>query len=546
MANYSAKILNNSVRSLNAQQAIIANTSNNIANVNTQGYTRRVVNLENVIDRGTGSAGIQLGSGVQVQGIQRMADEYINKLLQTQTSKQSSSELQESFVSRVEQLFSLTGETGTITKDVNAFFTALNDLTINPSSIEARKVVLEKAQSLVTSISGTYNTLADLQDEADQRISTEIQTVNGLLEQIAQSNSNITAIERSGANQVAADDRDRRDTLLQQLAKKISFNSVPNTDGSVNVYLTNGFTLVSGNNSYELNVTRTPSFASSAQPPSLSGGVLSSITYDYSNGAGTADFDLTQVLQNGEGSIGALLKMRGYNDPVNTSAFQADGFIVEVASRVEALAQDLLTRFNTTYLGNDEDSVTAGFQPNALDLDGNVPSTYGFFDFAYSGVKDANANGLPDDLASLNVTSFAKILSLNNTDPRKVAAARDQNPTNGATALVTGNGENIQALMGLRTASTSFSAGNFSLTGTYDDIYNETISHVSAEKSSISSRASLDKNYLISVQSQRDETSAVSLDEEFSNLIRFQKAYQASAKMIKVADDLLTTIIQLI
>ena len=545
MANYSAKILNNSVRSLNAQQAIIANTSNNIANVNTPGYSRRVVTLENAVDRGTGSAGLQIGSGVQVSGVQRIADDFINKLLQSQTSKQSSSELQNSFVSRVEQLFSLTGDTGTITKDMNNFFTAINNLTVDPSSIEARKAMIEQGQNLVSSISGTYNTLADLQTEANDRISTEVQTVNGLLSQIAQTNTNISSIESAGTSQVAADDRDTRDRLLQELSKKISYKTVDNNDGSVNVYLTNGFTLVSGGNSYPLRVTSSPSFAAS-QPPSLSGGILSSITYDYSNGSGTADFDLTQVLQGGDGSVGALLQLRGYNDPNNTSPFQADGFIVEVASRIEGVARDLLTRFNTTYLGNDENSAVAGFQPNALDLNGQTPSTYGFFDFNYSGVKDANGDGLPNDLAALDVPSFAKILTLTSTDPRKIAAARDQDPANGSTALVAGNGDNAQALMGLRTASTTFSAGNYSLTGTYDDSYNETVSHVSAEKSSIASKADLDKSYLITVQSQRDEVSAVSLDEEFSKLITFQKAYQASAKMVKVADDLLTTILQLV
>jgi flagellar hook-associated protein 1 FlgK len=546
MVNYGGKILNNSVRSLNAQQAIIANTSNNIANVNTPGYSRRVVTLENAVDSSAGSGTFQLGNGVQLQGVTRMADEYLNKLVQTQTGKQASSELQDSFVSRVEQLFSLTGDTGTLTKDINAFFTSLNDLTINPSSIETRKVVLEKAQSLVTSISSTYNTVADLQREADQRIGTEVQSVNRLLEQIAQANGNVAGIERAGPNQVASDDRDKRDSLLNELSKKLSFNSVENADGSVNIYLPNGFTLVGGVNSYPLRVTSSPSFAAGSQPPSLGGEVLSSVTYDYSNGSGTADYDLTQALQNGDGSIGALLKLRGYNNPTNTSAFQADGFLVEVASRVEALAQDLLTRFNTTYLGADEDSATAGFQSNALDLNGNTPSTYGFFDFSFSGVKDANGNGLPDDLPALSVVSYARSLTLAISDPRSIAAARDQNPTGGALALVKGNGDNIQALVGLRNASTTFSAGNFSLTGTYDDLYNETIAHVSSEKSAIVTKASLDKNYLITVQSQRDEFSAVSLDEEFSNLIRFQKAYQASAKMIKIADDLLTTVIQLI
>ena len=546
MTNYSAKILNNSIRSLNAQQAIIANTSNNIANVNTQGYSRRVVNLETASDRSMGSSGIKIGNGVQISSVQRMASEFLTKMLQDAAGKSASSSLQENYLARIDKLFNLTGDGPSITKDLNGFFNALNDLTVNPSSIEARKVVIAKAQELVTSIGGTYEQLAAMQDEADRRIATEIQQANALLSQIAETNTLVTNIEQGNSGAEAADARDQRERLLRSLAEKFSFQTVENNDGSINVYLNNGFTLVSGANSYALTVTNNPSFAGGAVPPSLSGGTLNYITYDYSGGLGTADFDLTQVLKDGEGSVGALLKVRGYNDPANISAFQADGSIVEVASRIEALARDLLERFNTTYLGPDEDSGTAGFQPSALDLNGNTPPVYGFFDFAYSGAKDANGNGLPDDLASLPIDSFARLLTVRSTDPRAFAAARDQDSANGSLALVAGNGDNVQALVGLGTASTTFSTGNYSFTGTYNDAYNETVAHVSALKGSISSRALLDRNQLLSAQAQRDEVSAVSLDEEFANLIKFQKAYQASARMIKVSEDLMDQILQLI
>jgi flagellar hook-associated protein 1 FlgK len=546
MTNYSAKILNNSIRSLNAQQAIIANTSNNIANVNTQGYSRRVVNLETASDRSMSTSGIKIGNGVQISGVQRMASEFLTKMLQDASGKSASSTLQEDYLGRIDKLFNLTEDGPSITKDLNAFFNALNDLTVNPSSIEARKVVIAKAQELVTSIGGTYEQLAAMQDEADRRVATEIQQANALLAQIAETNTLVTNIEQGNSGTEAVDARDQRERLLRSLSEKFSFQTVENNDGSINVYLNNGFTLVSGANSYALTVTNNPSFAGGTVPPSLSGGTLNYITYDYSGGLGTADFDLTQVLKDGEGSVGALLKVRGYNDPSNISAFQADGSIVEVASRVEALARDLLERFNTTYLGADEDSGTAGFQPNALDLDGNTPPVYGFFDFTYSGAKDANSNGLPDDLSALPIDSFARVLTVRSTDPRAFAAARDQDATNASLALVAGNGDNVQALVALSTASTTFSAGNYSFTGTFNDAYNETVAHVSSLKGSISSRALLDKNQLLSAQAQRDEVAAVSLDEEFANLIKFQKAYQASARMIKVAEDLMDQILQLI
>lgn len=545
MANYGAKILNVATRALSVQQAIIANTSNNIANVNTPGYSRRVVNLQTADGARNAGAGIDVGNGVDIASVQRMADEYLNTALRTGTANQASSQVQNEFLARIDKLFSLDGTTSTISNSINAFFGSVNDLTADPSNINLRKIVIERAQNVVTSISSTYNSLASLQTEADSRLATEVASINGLTAQIAQLNQDVSTVERAG-NVTASDARDQRDRLLEELAKKMSFQTVEQSDGSLNIYLANGFSLVAGAKSYDLSVTSTPSFATGPLPPSLSGQVLSYITYDYSGGAGTGDFDLTTVLQNGEGSVGGLLKLRGYNDPSNTSAFDADGSIVEIASRVEALTRDLLTRFNTTYLGPDEDSGTAGFQPSAMDLNGSTPPVYGFFDFAFSGTKDADSNGLPDDLTALGIDNFSSILQLRSTDPRTIAAARDQNATNGALTLVPGDGSNAAALGALQNTNATFSAGSFSITSTYDGAYNELVTHVSSAKSAMSNRASLDRATLSTVQSQRDEVSAVSLDEEFTGLIKFQKAYQASAKMIKVADDMLQQIIGLL
>lgn len=546
MTGYSFKILNNSVRALNAQQAVIAATGNNVANVNTPGYSRRVVALETDNSRRAGSTALDIGAGVQVRAIERVADEYLTGILREAQGKKSFSELQNALIGRVDKLFDISGDQSTIAQHVNAFYASLNDLSSNPASIELRKNVIERGRDLINSISNTYNTLAAIQDEANDRLDNEVQSVNTLTALIAETNANVVASQRAG--NVSADDLDRRDVLIQQLAEKISFRSVETAEGAINIYLDNGFNLVQGNNSNAIKTTTTPSFNSSSEPPSLSGGVLKYIVYDYSGGADTGHIDLTQILKNGQGSIGALLTVRGYNSPGNTSSFDADGPLVEVASRVEAIARDLLTRFNFNYQGADEDSVTAGFQSNALNLNGNAPAIYGFFDFNYSGIKDADGNGRPGagDFAALSIDNYSSILQLAITDPRDFAAARDENAANGAVTLVPGNGENVEALVALQTASATFSAGSYSLTGTYDDVYKETVAHVSSLKTSAQNRADLDQDNLLTAQTRRDEVSAVSLDEEFAALIKYQKAFQASAKMIGIADELMKTIIGLI
>lgn len=544
MANYTSKILGNAVSSINAQQSVIANISNNIANVNTQGYTRRTVNLET--RSGAAGAGLNLGNGVDVAGIVRNADKFIESLLRSVTGEKAGSQVEVDMLSRAEKLFSLTGDSQTIGNTLTTFFNSINDLAANPSSLELRASVMERAQDLVTSVRSTYQALADLQTEADSRIGDEIESINTITEQVAALNLRVSANEATG--NVAADERDKRDFLLKQLAEKISFSVVETSDGSVNITLPSGFPLVSGSTSRAISTTVAPSFAGGPLPPSLDGGISSYVVYDYGPAAGpAAHIDLTQLLAQGDGTVGALLRLRGFNDSANTSAFQGDGVFVELASRVESIARNLLTNFNNTYLAPD---AANGNASQAADLSGTAPAIYGFFTFDNYPTGYVNANGLPDDLVAFGEDNYASQLALTFTDPSRLAAARDDNygaaGGNPPYTFNPGDNQNLRALSALQSSSQAFSIGSFSLTGTFDDVYTNTVTRVA----NLSARSSTDLNVaessLVTAQAKRDEVSSVSLDEEFTNLIRYQKAYEASAKLIRTATDLLDEILRMI
>jgi flagellar hook-associated protein 1 FlgK len=556
MANFSSKILNNAAGALAAQQAIIANLGNNIANVNTPGFSRRIVNLETNYGRGTAETGISIGNGVRIGSVARQTDQFIEKLLRDALGSRGSTDVQNEFLGRIENLFSLSGNQQTIGSTLSAFFTSLNDLSANPSSIELRNNTLQRAGDLVNTIQQTFSSLASLQREADNRLATEIQTVNSITAQIAQINGQIKNIEQGNSEVEASDERDQRDTLLGQLAEKISFTTIESSDGTVQISLANGISLVTGETSKSLDFTNSPSFAAGNLPPALDGGVLSHVVYDYDpSSTGQAHVDLTQILKNGTGSVAGLLALRGYNADTNTTAFQGDGILVETASRVEALTRSLLTNFNQTYLGPDRDGATAGHQPSSGDLDGNNPAVFGFFDFNFSGAKDRGVtpDGLPttgdldDIVANTTTRNFSSILSIRPTNARQIAAARDTSSGPPAAAsYAPGDNSNLLALIDLKNTPQSLSAGNFSLTATYDQAYNESVTYIGNRKSAADVAASVAGDNVVATQARRDSVSAVNLDEEFTRLISFQKAYQASAKMIKVADDLLTQVLQLL
>ena len=554
MTNYSSKIFQSSVSGIAAQQAVIAASANNIANVNTPGYTRRVVNLQTrgINDGGTS---VNVGDGVDVTGVTRVVNSYLEKLLKTSTSDASNYEVQNEYMSQLEGLFPVDGSRATIGTSMTDFFSAVNDLTQDPSSIELRANVVEKAGDLVSTIKTTYNSIADLQTQADQRAENEIGTINNLSSQIAKLNGLITTKEASSGG-VAADDRDQREQLMNELAEKIGFNSIELADGTVSLTLDGGYPLVSGSNSYDLGFTRTPSFTSQNIPKSLSGGTLGYVTYSFASGSGSGEIDITQTIMSGGGELGGLLTVRGYAEPGNTSPFQTTGPLVDIASRVEAVTRSLLTDINQTYLGPNEDATNPVYQSSARDIRtdalhpyGYAPDVYGLFDFDYSGVKDVNGNGQPDDLNALSpatISDFSSRLELTFTDPRRFAAAWRLDTSTGDVIYGTGNGKNAEALAAMSTSQISFAAGNYSLTATYDQEYNESVIQAGNYASSASANMTTAKSQLSATQSKRDEVSGVSLDEEFTNLIRYQKAFQASARLIKVADQMLEQIVSML
>ena len=554
MTNYTAKIFNNAVSALAAQQAIIATTGNNIANVNTEGYSRRVAELET--RSGLGGGGLAIGSGVNVGDITRVSDQFLEGLTRTASSESSFYEVQRDFLSRVEPLFSLTEDVNSIGSAMTQFFDSLEDLSLNPASIELRSDVIERAQDLSDAIQTTYGTLSGLQSEAEDRMQSEIDSINSLTTEIATLNGLISNREASGAT--AADERDQRSKLLDQLAEKVSYELIEDADGAVTLSLGNGFPIVNGTTSRDLELTSSPSFITGTVPPKLDGTNMKYIVFDYDPSAGSsAHLDLTSTLAGGEGALGGLLALRGVSGNTDTSPFAATGTLTELAGRVESIARDLLTRFNETYRGPEAtNDPTANFDPSAVDLNGNNPALFGFFNAGTQAIADSDADGIPDtdDLNALitagTVSSFASLFSVAITDPEEIAAGRD---VDDGTTISPGNADNLLAsdgLLALKNATANFSSdasGGFTRNGVdYGQLYNETVGRVGNLKSRAETSFSVASDNLLTTKAKRDEVSAVSLDEEFTGLIKFQKAFEANARVLRIAQELLDTVLGIV
>jgi flagellar hook-associated protein 1 FlgK len=531
---------------MTATQALLSNASNNIANVNTPGYTRRNIAVQTRLDPATVDGILRIGSGVQLGEISRVTNAFLEDSLRRAVSRQGAATVRNEYLGRVENVFSLTGPTMTVGSTLNDFFSAVNQLGVDPSNLDLRLNVLQKGEDLVSTIRTTFQELANSQNELDQRVGMEVGSINSITKEVAYLNSVIAQRESVGVS--ATDERDQRDTVLAKLAEKISFNIVETPNGMVNCVLENGFPLVNQETSRNLSVTATPTFGGPTMPRSLSDSVLSYVVYNFGTESAPSHLDLTQMIKNGGGSLGGILQMRGYADPSNTSPYEADGDIVALATRIEALTRTLITEVNQVYRGGDEDPATPGTQPQAGDLNGNTPGVFGLFDFDFSGVKDVDGDGQATiaDLAGTGLHTFSNLLKLGISRPDQFAAARDLDPTPGSLAFAAGDGSNAQALAGLRTEAFGYSLGALSFSGTFDELYNSAVSTAGNMKSAAQLEADVANATYMTASSKRDEFSSVNLDEEFANVIKYQKAFQASARMIKTASDILDVIVSLI
>jgi flagellar hook-associated protein 1 FlgK len=546
MVNYGAKILNTASGALSAHQALISVLSNNIANVNTPGYVRRSISLETRAGSSRESGGF--GSGVQVGELQRSVDSYLEKLVREAEADKYSFGTQEELLKRVDGLFDLTGGQATIGGAFTEFFTAISDLRANPSSIELRSGLLNKAEALAASIRDTYGEIASVQDEADSRLTGEVEQINAILDDIARLNGAITQQERGG--NTAADFRDQREELLRQLSQKVGVSVVEQSDGSSYITLPGGFPLISNTTVRRLSVTQSPSFAGPAGvPPLLSGRPTSYVVFNYApQGSTSQDIDLSETIRSVGGALGGLLAVRGLNGGTSTSPFSGDGPLVGLGSRIESIARTLLTSFNAAYRGSDEDPGVSGVQGNALDLDGNTPGVFGFFSLQGTTITDSDGDGVASstDLTASGVVSFANKISLAVTSPRGIAAARDVDPIPGTLTLASGNADNLVALSSLRT--TSFALGTVQSPSqmTFEDGYQEMLTYFGGEVSSAQFASKGAESRFIVAKQRLDQKSGVNLDEEFTQLIKFQQAYQASSRLVKTATEMLDTVIGLL
>ena len=529
---------------LNSMQRAIATTGHNIANVNTEGYSRQEVLLGTRTPERVGQ--VEIGTGVEVSNIRRAHDHFLMTDVQTRSSSNGYFQLYAKTAQSVDGL--LADPSTGIAPAINQFFVAMEAVASNPSSIPEREVLLSQAEVLTQRFNYVDTRLSEFAEELNTRMANMTDNINALAIDIAQLNESIASF-KSGSRGMPNDLLDRRDQAITDLSNLIGVQTATQEDGSINVLIGKGQRLVTGSNAEQLRMVLP---ATQDGPSQL-----------YLSVPSGAESEVTSKLVGGElgGVLDAGLKL--INKARREVGLLAAG-ITETFNRQHSQGSDLngdqgqafFSNLGATVIGSRDNSGLLTVAAN-ITQEQNLTGDGYSIRYEEAGIRLTNLSSgesqIVDagvlELPGLNITipervdgvdgdvffveptlAAASSMGVSLTDPSKIAAA------NFGSAV--GDNRNMLSLIDLRDAKT-LKAG----TQGYISLYGSTLSSIAVETRGAISNAETELSLLRSAEDRLDSVRGVNLDEEATNLIRYQQAYQAAAQVISVANEIFDTLL---
>ncbi len=529
---------------LTAAQVGISVTGHNIANAATPGYNRQVVVQGSALAQDFG-AGF-LGQGTQIETVRRVYNDFLG--VQVQSAQASKSGL-ETYYAQMRQIDNLLADPDAgLSPAMGDFFASLHEVSADPSSIPARQAVLSTAEALAGRFQGMGARLREIEQGVNSQITTSVTLINSYGEQIAQLNDAIGRAQRS-TGQPPNDLLDQRDQLVLDLNKEIKATVVKQDDGAYNIFVGNGQPLVMGNKTSQLVATTSPTNPEKLEVgyKTQSGGIVPVGDAGFSGGrlGGLLEFRSKSLepAQNALGRIGIALASE-FNTQhaagidrngaagvaffnvappvVNAHAANTGSGVVgaTLADAGQLTTSDYMLRYDGAQYSLTRLSDNTTFSPvaNGDVVDGVQLSMAGAPAAGDSFLIRPTVNG---------ATGFSTLI----TDPAKLAAA-------GSTAA--GDNSNVLALAGLQTRN--LVAGD---TTSFQGAYGQLVSQVGNKTRELEVTSVAAGGLLTEATQTLQSESGVNLDEEATNLLRYQQAYQAAAKVMDIASKLFDTLLSL-
>jgi flagellar hook-associated protein 1 len=332
---------------LRANQAALSIVSSNVANAQTPGYV-----TENVNQIELASGGV--GSGVQVTGVNRQLDLYVQSQLRTETAGGGYADQMSNILGQLQSVYGTPGGTGTLETSLSNFTTALQALSSNSGSQSAQTAALTAAQSLTSELNSTSQGIQSLRSNVEQDIGASVTQANTDMTQIANINTQLQGL--SPTDPAAATLEDQRDTAITQLSSLMDVKAITNGNNQTDVFTNSGIQLVGAGQASQMTFNSPGALTANSlynSDPTKSG--VGALSIRLPNGA-SVDMVANNVLTSGK--IAADLTLR-------------DTTLVQAQSQVDALAASMSNAVsNQTTAGTAVPGPPAGF---SLDVSNVLP-----------------------------------------------------------------------------------------------------------------------------------------------------------------------------
>ena len=569
------RALNVGASSLLAQQKALDVISQNIANVNTPGYSRQTAELVSAVPDYI--AGRDYGNGVNVANIRRSLDPILAQSQVTNNSLTSLAQTLQQGLSNIEATFGNLDVPG-LTTTLDDFFQAQQQLANTPEDPISRLNVQTRAQDIAIRVSGMHQQLVEGQSAANQEISPLVTQVNNLLDQIAGLNKHILVNESSGQLSNSANDlRDQRDMAVMELSKLIPLQKVATNNGGLILQTPGGDLLIQNDTARHLRLgpavgssfsniefTDTGMPAQGLEQGGKLGGLItlrdnqmSSYLQTLDSLAANLTFAVNQLHSGGTGSTAVTQYTSAQPSGNPAGAVNADANIPFAAKIVDGtFTLHVIDAVPPTIPGGTAINITAGtttLNQIATDISA-IAGVTASVNAAGQLVIDGGANRIvfandtSNVLAAYEINAFfhggsAADFSVDsailNDAGRIATAAADATTSDIAPA------DNSVALAILALRDTAVSVDG-STAGSPVQRAANLASAYGLDVAATSQQLSYREAEASSLSSQRESISGVNMDEELVKMMQFQRAYEAAAKIIQTSNQMLDSLMGLI
>lgn len=544
-------LMNLAQSGLSSAQAALNVVGNNLNNAVTPGYSRQNIILGEAGGKTTGYG--FFGYGVQVNGVQRSYDSFINNQVRGASTQFSALSSRYEQLSQVDNM--LADDVSNISQSLNNIFAALDKVSSDPASPSARQESLSQFKSIAYQYNNNSSTLNGLEKSTNKQIAQTVNDINSLSKQIANLNKEIEKIHGQSGD-LPADLLDQRDMALGQLNDLVGIKVNENTaNGRVDVSFASGLPLVNGDQSYQVE-----SSVSAADP--------NKTVVSYVDAAGNSiALDESKMTT---GKLGGLFKFR--NEDLVDARNQLNQLALQMANKFNEVngagydltgtkGGDIFNISNPEAIVNRNNTGDATLNVSYTDISAVHADDYSI---TYTGpgatdweIKSSNGTvitptvgpngeiqfdgvsfmpaGTPQagDSFKLNpVGGAADKLSVAITDGDQIAASSSSDPSD------VSNNENAKALIDIKNQTL---IGKATLTEAYASLVSSVGSSMAGLKADISTSGNA-TNVLLA---QQQSISGVDMNAEYINLQMFTQYYQANAQVLQTATTLFDSILSI-